>query len=95
MESDSKHTGSADTGTDVELRNILTSTQLSEEIENLVEDLDIPYMDALLLFAERRDIEVETIATLVKQSSNLESKLRDEAEALNLVEKTARLTWED
>jgi hypothetical protein len=54
-------------------------------IEELVETKNVSYVDAICLYCEQTGLEVEVAAKLV--SNTLKSKIRVEAEALNLVEK--------
>lgn len=63
----------------------------SIEIEKMVKEKDIPYMDAILLYCESTGLEVELAAKLV--SSVLKSKLKVEAEELHFLPKsnTAKL----
>lgn len=57
----------------------------SMEIEELVWQKDIPYMDAILLYCETTGLEIETAAKLI--SNPLKSKLKVEAESLNMLVK--------
>lgn len=63
----------------------------SLEIETMVREKSIPYMDAILLYCESTGLEVELAAKLV--SSVLKSKLKAEAEELHFLPKsnTAKL----
>ena len=65
-------------------------TFIAEKIEAYVAD-GLDYIEAMMEVSERYDYEVELIATIVKQMPNLRSKVQDDAERLNLVEKTTRL----
>ncbi len=62
-----------------------------KEIQRLTRNSDTSYMDAIVYYAETYDIEIETVAELVKKIPVLKSHLLDEAEILNLVEKSAKL----
>lgn len=64
----------------VKINNILSVSEFVQQIETLVTDTGIPYTDAFLLFAEKNQIEIETIASLVRQSSVLKGKLLVECE---------------
>lgn len=64
----------------MKINNILSVSEFVQEIEKLVSDASIPYTDALILFSERNQIELETIASLVRQSSVLKGKLLVECE---------------
>lgn len=60
-------------------------------IEDLVWEKDISYMDAIILYCERTDFEVEVAAKMI--SGALKSKIKLEAESLHFLPKsnTARL----
>ena len=45
----------------------------------------VPYIDALVDFAEKNEIEIETVAQIVKKSSVLKEKIRTEAVGLRMV----------
>lgn len=63
----------------------------SMAIEEMVYMKDIPYMDAVCLFCEENNLEIEIAAKLI--SGVLKSKIRIEAEDLHYLAKsnTARL----
>lgn len=62
-----------------------------EAVESLVWKYDIEYMDAVIMYCEKNNIEVESIATLIRGNENFKSKIQIEAENLNFLPKTARL----
>lgn len=62
-----------------------------QEVEELVWDLDISYIDAVIVYCEKRGLETETVSSLILKNPNLKSKIAMEAEDLNLIEKSARL----
>lgn len=47
----------------------------------------VPYIDALVHFAEKNNIEIETVAQIVKKSSILREKVKSEAIKLKMVRK--------
>lgn len=57
------------------------------EIEKIVEETGISYLDASLKYIEENDLEMETIAKLIKQNKTLKEKMQEECENLNLVER--------
>jgi len=59
------------------------------EIEKIVEDNDVSYMDAILEFCSNRSIEPETIAKLINKQ--LKDKLEVQATALHLLPSRAKL----
>ena len=61
-------------------------TNFSFKIEEIVEDKDVSYMDAVLIFCEETGFEIEVAAKLI--SSSLKSKIKIEAEDLHLLPKS-------
>jgi hypothetical protein len=70
---------------------IKTPVEFAEEIEELVWQYDIDYIDAVMLYCEQNNLEVETVASLVKGNANLKSRMQTDAENLNFLPKVARL----
>ena len=73
------------------ITSIKSTSDFVIDIEKLVNNKNINFFDAVILYCEINNIEVETAAALVKQSNVLKSKIQYEAEGLNLMRKTARL----
>jgi len=64
--------------------------KFQDEIEDIVWMKDVSYLDAIMMFCEENDFEVEKIPRIL--SSSLKSKLREEAEDLSLLKtKSKRL----
>lgn len=63
--------------------------QFAIEIEDLVWDKDITYMESVILWCEKHSYELESVALLIKSDPVLQSKIREEAESANLL-KTKR-----
>jgi hypothetical protein len=47
----------------------------------------VSYIDALVAYAKEKDIEVEVVGEIVRKSSVIKEKIREEAEKLRLVKK--------
>lgn len=75
----------------MKLANIKSSSDFVKEIEKIVIQKQVDFFDAVLLYCEINNIEVETAAALVKQNSVLKAKIQYEAENLNMIRKSARL----
>jgi len=75
----------------MKLSNLKTSADFVKEIDKLVIDKNLNFFDAVMHYCEVNNIEVETAASLVKQSTVLKARIQIEAENLNLMKKTARL----
>lgn len=67
-------------------------TNIFHEIETIKGDSpDSRYIDAIITYCERNEIDVENFGKFVKSIPSLKSKLQEEAEELNYLSKTARL----
>tara|TARA_B100001057_G_scaffold495192_1_gene593597 strand:+ start:4460 stop:4735 length:276 start_codon:yes stop_codon:yes gene_type:complete len=64
----------------------LTPDKIHHEISRHISK-GVPYIDALVHFADKNGIEIETIAQIVKKSSVLKEKIRTEAVDLKMVKK--------
>lgn len=61
------------------------------EIHAIAKKTDSNYIDAIVHYAERHGIEIESLAELVRKNPNLRSRVQDEAEDLYMMERTAKL----
>lgn len=62
-----------------------------EEIEILCREKNIEYIDAIVMWCQKNNLEVETAAYWVKKDPSMKMKLQAEAENLNILKKGARL----
>ena len=69
--------------------NLYTSERYNSEIEEIVERTSMSYLDAMLYHADENGLESETVAGLINVKTK--TKLREEAEILNFMPKTAKL----
>ena len=69
--------------------NTQTYAELYTKIVKLVEDTKLSYMDAVLHYCDQNNMEPETAAQLV--NTKLKAQIREEAEVLNFLPKTAKL----
>tara|TARA_R110000737_G_scaffold248135_1_gene258134 strand:- start:592 stop:786 length:195 start_codon:yes stop_codon:yes gene_type:complete len=51
----------------------------------------VPYIDAVIVYAESYGLEVEVVGEIIRRSPVLKAKIYREAEELNMVEKLTRL----
>jgi len=61
------------------------------EIEALVREKEIEYIEAVILWCETNGLEVEFAGELIRRNNVLKSKIQFEAENLNFMKKSARL----
>lgn len=73
------------------IEGIKTPTDFMVEIEKLVEEKRVDYIDAVVLFCERTGMEIETAAALIKGSAKMKAKVQNNAEELNYLPKTRKL----
>jgi hypothetical protein len=68
---------------------ILTTQKFSSIIEQTVQEKRLSYMDAIVWWCEKNEMEVETAAKLI--NSIIKEKIKVEAQELNYLEKSAKL----
>jgi len=61
------------------------------EIEALVKDKRVSYIDAVVLYCDINQIEIETAASIIKSSVKMKAKIQDDAEELNLLPRSRKL----
>ena len=60
-------------------------------IHKIARQPDSNYMEAVLDYAHKNDIEIEALADIIRKNPNIKSRIQDEAEDLRLMERTAKL----
>jgi hypothetical protein len=66
----------------------LCPQKFAQEIESLVKECKMNYIDAIVTYCEENSIEIDTISKLV--SKPLKEKLKNNATELNFLKKTTR-----
>ena len=66
--------------------NLMNSKKFGLIIEDMVKKQKIPYMDAVIKYCEGNDIDLSSVGPLINKS--LKEKIKEEAQRLNLVEKS-------
>jgi hypothetical protein len=62
-----------------------------EELEELCISKNIEYIDAVVCWCEKNNLEIEYAADLIKTNPVLKSKIQTEAENLNFIKRVKRL----
>ena len=62
-----------------------------EELEELCASKNIEYIDAVVCWCEKNNLEIEYAADLIKTNPVLKSKIQTEAENLNFIKRVKRL----
>ena len=64
-----------------------------EEIEKLCSTKNIEYIDAVVMWCEKNNLEVETAAHWIRKDPVMKSKIQSEAENMNILKRGARLPF--
>ncbi len=78
---------------DPEVETIIASNSQAffAKIADIVEEQDISYMDAVIHYCEKEEIEIESVAKVIKSNVTLKTLIQNEGEELNFLKKTAKL----
>lgn len=74
-----------------EIAQIHTSKNLLNEIERVVTEKRLTYIEAVVYYCEETGLEVEVAGTLIKNNPKLRALIQEEAEDLHYLPKTGRL----
>ena len=66
----------------------MTASKFSLEIENIVKDGSLNYIEAIVMYCEEKSIEIEGVNKLINKP--LKEKLKYEAQKLNFIKKGSR-----
>jgi hypothetical protein len=70
---------------------VTAANGFNEEIEKLRKSKNLEYIDAVIYWCEKNNLEVEFAAGLIKKDPVFKSKVQVEAENLNILKRGARL----
>lgn len=70
---------------------MLKNSGFVEEIEKLCKEKKIEYIDAVVFWCHKNNLEVETAAYWIRKDPVMKSKIQVEAENLNILKRGARL----
>jgi hypothetical protein len=70
---------------------MLKNSGFIEEVEKLCQDKNIEYIDAVVFWCEKNNLEIETAAYWIRKDPVMKSKIQLEAENLNVLKRGARL----
>lgn len=74
-----------------EIARIHTSKNLLNEIEKVVVEKKLTYIEAVVYYCEETGLEVEVAGTLIKNNPKLKALIQEEAEDLHYLPKTGKL----
>lgn len=73
--------------------NIIEPKEFHLLIEEIVAEKKCGYVEAVMIYQEKSNVEVETLAALIKQAPVLKAKMQEEAEAVKTVKRSRRLKF--
>lgn len=66
----------------------MTTAKFSQEVEKVAFENKMNYIDAIVFYCEKNEIEIESVSKLI--SKPLKEKLKYDAQKLNYMKKTSR-----
>jgi len=76
---------------DLKLSKTIDTNKFYKEIENLVKKHKLTYLDAVVFFCEKNEIEMETAAAMISGNYRIKSSLQMEGEELHFLPRSAKL----
>lgn len=70
---------------------MLKQINFTQEVRTLCQDKSMEYIDAVIHWCEKNNVDVEYAAALIKKDAVMMSQIQIEAENLNILKKTAKL----
>ncbi len=75
----------------LQFSKVMSSDKFYKELERLVNVNNMSYMDAIVYFCEKNDVEIEAAALMIRSNMRIKASLQVEGEQLNFLPKTAKL----
>lgn len=75
----------------IKVNSVVDVKEFLKEIEILVDEKKMEYIDAVVYYCDKNNMEIETAAQLIKQNQRFKAKIRTEAESLHFLPKTSKL----
>ena len=66
----------------------MTTARFSQEVEKIAQENSMNYIDAIVHYCEKNEIEIESVPKLI--SKPLKEKLKFDAQKLNFMKKTSK-----
>ena len=76
---------------DVKLAKAIDTNKFYKEIDALVEKHNLNYIDAVVYFCEKNEIELETAASMISSNYRIKSSIQMEGEELHFLPRSAKL----
>lgn len=76
---------------DLDFSKLTTSDNFYREVDKLVKTHSMKYIDAVVYFCEKNNIEIEVVASMIRSNGRIKSHIQCEGEELNFLPRTAKL----
>jgi hypothetical protein len=76
---------------DLKLTKTIDANKFYKEIDSLVKKHKLTYLDAVVFFCEKNEIEMETAASIISGNYRIKSSLQMEGEELHFLPRSAKL----
>lgn len=67
--------------------------EIIKDILEIVEELDVTPIEAVIIYSERKGVDLEVLGEVIKKNELLKSQIQIEAENLNFIKKIDRLPF--
>ena len=75
----------------VEIKSITNLSDFNKDIEEIVRISNLNYIEAVVMWCEERNVDVEQAASFVKRSQVIKAKIEVNASDLNFLQKQSKL----
>lgn len=75
----------------LKIAKLINGEKFYKEIDTLVKNHNISYIDAVVHYCTKNEIEIEVAASMIKSNGRIKSHVQHEGEELNYLPKSARL----
>lgn len=76
---------------DDEIQSVLNLKDFVHNIEIIVAEKKVDYIDAVLMYCEKTGLEIETAAKIIKNNAKMKARIKNDAEDQNYLPKTSKL----
>jgi len=76
---------------DLKFSKIMTTDSFYKEIDTMVTEHNLTFMDAIVHYCEKHGMEIEVAAAMIKGNLRIKAQMQQEGEQLNFLPKTAKL----
>jgi hypothetical protein len=76
---------------DLKIAKMISTDKFYKDVDTLVKNHKLTYIDAVVHYCTKNDIELEVAASMIKSNYRIKSQVQYEGEELNFLPKSARL----